>query len=446
MAKKIGEILPGSRVDVKTQILEENQSSAKEDFTDSINPPFKFRLDAIARLITGDGVVGAVCPYNGKIYASHNQSTDATRFLIKQCQAFFEMLKEKESMKGNELLQDKEVIAKMDVIVNSSINTQLLGKDQQTIKEAKKKLSKRFNKVVKAFAVDAIEGVDGFPKDVKDALASKWEYVEPKPKTIKHAEMHVLDGINKGRDKLKKAKLYLGISKLCCRDCSIMIKNFNEKYKERGGFIERRGTHGTQYRPWLRPDFAKVNQCDVYHPAPEDKNLQVGNRDQGFGVGESPQSSPSVSPRGAAHGAVEYKEAVAVNDGYNEDEDYAEDPDLVELAGSKGMEGVGDGGDQQQKSRHGEDIGDGGSLVFNNLPSGFIPMPEDLTREMFMSAGNQGPSSLPDIRIQFAEWLEQSRQSRSDVEARGKVSGKYSHKPTPAGNKHAEDKGQSRNG
>ncbi|KIE04082.1 hypothetical protein NF27_JR00050 [Candidatus Jidaibacter acanthamoeba] len=82
-----------------------------------------------------------------------------------------------------------------------------------------------------------------------------------------HAEMRILEYIDSSRRSLFKQNpaIYIGISKLCCRDCANIVQQINKKSKGINTevddqsikqVVETRGFHNNQY-PWPTPPFVE---------------------------------------------------------------------------------------------------------------------------------------------------------------------------------------------
>ena len=84
-----------------------------------------------------------------------------------------------------------------------------------------------------------------------------------------HAEMQIIQELI---DNQKKGKIYIGISKLCCLDCSIAISSYNQANNEDEEISQtpeelnesnilqllKRGDHNLSFK-WSKPDFCKKN-------------------------------------------------------------------------------------------------------------------------------------------------------------------------------------------
>ena len=108
---------------------------------------------------------------------------------------------------------------------------------------------------------------------LRDALGANYVNInkeqEHKPGISRgtHAEMRVLQYINDSTRNLlnQNPAIYIGISKLCCRDCANIVQQMNEKSKgivtevdnqRIKQVVETRGFHNNQY-PWPEPPFVK---------------------------------------------------------------------------------------------------------------------------------------------------------------------------------------------
>ncbi|KIE06223.1 hypothetical protein NF27_BA00060 [Candidatus Jidaibacter acanthamoeba] len=92
-----------------------------------------------------------------------------------------------------------------------------------------------------------------------------------------HAEMRILQYINDSTRNLlnQNTAIYIGISKLCCRDCANIVQQMNEKSKgivtevdnkPIKQVVETRGFHNNQY-PWPEPPFVKKNDFRLLNKA-----------------------------------------------------------------------------------------------------------------------------------------------------------------------------------
>jgi hypothetical protein len=202
--------------------------------------------------------------------------------------------------------------------LRKEVNTWCQQEQTRLELELEQKLANRdaeFVRVVKAFASDPPPSPPGdsgeykFPGFVKDALCDDWNITNSNGR---HAEMAVLDKIDDqgpgAVGGLSTNNIYIGVSKLCCLDCSETIWSLNQHFagKISKAFIGRRGTHGNRYGNWKPPDLInKGRYRRVYRPKDLGDNGKTPNGKDGM-----QSESPPISPRFAAGGVREDEEKV----------------------------------------------------------------------------------------------------------------------------------------
>jgi hypothetical protein len=119
----------------------------------------------------------------------------------------------------------------------------------------------KFEKSVKK----EIGGEESFPKDISilNALLlslknKKTQILTEEPKSGVHAEVQMLSFLVKAIESGNiptDGSIYIGISKLCCMNCRVMLDTANEVFKEKNikVVLEFRGKHDLDFGKWLPP-------------------------------------------------------------------------------------------------------------------------------------------------------------------------------------------------
>ncbi|MCT4635305.1 MAG: nucleic acid/nucleotide deaminase domain-containing protein [Rickettsiales bacterium] len=254
------------------------------------------RLDSIARLITG-GTTCAAVAYDGERLLIANNNNEPNEV----AKSFFNFIAEVAQNKKtlSEMKKDQGFHDQMAKFIEEATNEYISrgNRREKDIGEFKQRITRDMLKVVSSVATDSTRP---FPEEITNALITKQIGFITNSKQYVHAEMTMLDALvesptkfNVRDEKVNKGNkpLYIGITKLCCRDCHDAIAAFNKTNKEirqdsqseitredaiislterveqvddtraQTEQVDARGTHMTKARKWETPNF--FDRCDI---------------------------------------------------------------------------------------------------------------------------------------------------------------------------------------
>lgn len=190
------------------------------------------RLDSIARLITGNTTCAAVAFDGENLLVTNNRNQ-----LNNTAWNFFNFISEVASNPQSlaNIKQDKTLGRNMGRFIEEAI-TEYKTRDgwrEKDVEEFERRISRDILKVVYSLATDSIRPL---PANIKNALATKnIDFVINNKKAV-HAEMTILDALVNSSSSFNtkdpdvnvgKKALYIGITKLCCKNCHDAITAFN---------------------------------------------------------------------------------------------------------------------------------------------------------------------------------------------------------------------------
>ena len=297
------------------------------------------RLDSIARIISGKSACAAVAFDGEKLLVANNDNdySNLTKDLFLLLENVANTNMTKNEIKTHQGIQEDIVKIQEEAIKLHSL--QIKGSDQR--KKYINKIPEDLAKVFNSLAIDCEES-KRFPESYRNAfkrgisintdpesggvvfvqgveadVKAKDHGITVTRRTRVHAEMALLDRVVGEKTFVVKDEeitrgikpFYMGITKLCCRDCSLAIRALNEdsQIKVKGSTFEfeifqtivaTRGEHYQQF-PWGQPEFfARRSQVErMYSALKNNKHLLF---DPGLMLADSSAyyiSNTSVGPK-----------------------------------------------------------------------------------------------------------------------------------------------------